>query len=96
MAGMAQDADLADNPATAAYRAANAQMHGAMEVPYTGDADADFVASMIPHYQGAVDMARIVLEHGTDPAVRTVAEEVIAAKEVETAWMNAWLAKNRP
>jgi uncharacterized protein (DUF305 family) len=49
---------------------------------------------MIPHHQGAVDMARIVLEHGSDPEVKKLAESVIAAQESEIKWMQDWLAKN--
>lgn len=80
--------------ASEAYAAANAKMHADMTMDLTGDADVDFIKAMIPHHQGAVDMARIVLEHGTDPEVRTLAEAVIAAQESEIAWMEAWLAKN--
>jgi uncharacterized protein (DUF305 family) len=83
-----------DLPAsTQAFMAASDAMHTDMAITYTGNADIDFIRGMIPHHQGAVDAARVVLEHGSDPEVRAFAEGVIAAQEAEIAWMNDWLAK---
>lgn len=85
---------MGDSPSSKAFAEANARMHKDMAVPLTGNADVDFVQGMIPHHQGAIDMAKIVLEHGKDPEIRKLAEEVIAAQEGEIAMMKAWLAKN--
>lgn len=54
---------------------------------YTGNPDIDFLAMMIPHHQGAVEMARLVLVHGRDPATRRLAEDIIASQTVEIEGM---------
>ena len=80
--------------ATAAFKAANMKMHKDMDIAFTGDVDADFVRGMIPHHQGAIDMARIMLAHGKDPALKALATGIIADQEKEIAQMREWLKAN--
>lgn len=75
-------------------------MHSGMErmmramqaAGHSGNADRDFLAMMIPHHEGAVEMARLVLIHGRDPATRRLAEDIIASQTIEIAAMNRRLA----
>jgi uncharacterized protein (DUF305 family) len=68
------------------------KMHRDMMAPSpSGNADVDFLATMIPHHAGAVEMARLVLIYGKDPLVRQLAEEIIAGQQAEIAAMQARL-----
>ena len=58
----------------------------------TGQPDIDFLAMMIPHHEGAVEMARLELIHGKDPLKRRLAEEIIASQTAEIAAMKKRLA----
>jgi len=82
-----------DSPATKGYRDANTKMHEAMDIPYTGDSDVDFVLGMIPHHQGAIEMAKVALQNTKDEQIRKWATEVIREQEREIAEMRAWLKK---
>ena len=90
-AGHTMPAAPAASPSSAAYEAANSKMHKDMGVALTGDADRDFLASMIPHHQGAIDMAEVALKYGKDPKVKKLARGIIAAQKKEIAMMQAWL-----
>ncbi len=93
--GMTMDAPAESNsPSTQAFIDANAKMHAAMAIDFTGNADVDFVRGMIAHHQGAIDMAKVELEHGKDADIRKLAQDVITAQEGEIAMMKEWLAKN--
>jgi len=78
------------------FRAANDRMHMDMAIAFTGNADRDFAAGMIPHHQGAIDMATVVLRYGTDPEMRALAQSVIQAQTAEIAQLRAFLARTAP
>ena len=82
------------SPSSLAFQAINQKMHDGMNITFSGNADVDFVRGMIPHHQGAVDMAKTVIAFGKDPQVRKLAEEIIKAQETEIALMQEWLKKN--
>ena len=83
----------ATSPADKALAASMKTMMTNMHVKPTGNPDKDFVVMMIPHHQGAVDMAKVELQYGTDPELRQLATDIVAAQEKEIAQMKAWLAK---
>lgn len=77
--------------ATTALMAAHETMTAA-HVQLTGNPDRDFALMMIPHHQGAIDMAEVELQFGTDPDLRAMAQAIIDAQEAEIAQFEAWLA----
>jgi hypothetical protein len=69
-------------------------MHSAMhEVSLDGKADADFARMMIPHHQGAIEMAKVELQFGVDPILRRLAQEIIVTQQSEIDVMNLALKK---
>lgn len=91
MPGIKMSQDQADSmPSSKAFKAADDKMMQGMMAPKTGESDQDFVASMIPHHQGAIDMAKVELQYGKDPVLRKLAEGIIKAQEKEIAEMKSW------
>ena len=80
--------------ATKAYMEAMDKMQKDMSMSFTGDSDKDFVTGMLPHHQGAVEMAKIELQYGKDPELKKLATNIIKSQDEEIAFMKAWLAKN--
>ncbi|MBX9683192.1 MAG: DUF305 domain-containing protein [Hyphomicrobium sp.] len=79
--------------AAKAFADVNMKMHKDMTMEFTGNPDVDFARGMIPHHQGAIDMAKVVLKYGKDPEMKKLAEEIIKAQDTEIAFMKGWLAK---
>jgi uncharacterized protein (DUF305 family) len=70
------------------------RMHAAMTAePMTGQADRDFLAAMVPHHQGAVDMAKAVLLVTTDPRIRNLAQSIITEQQYEIDLMTRLLSE---
>jgi uncharacterized protein (DUF305 family) len=66
---------------------------GMKSAPMNGNSDHDFVTMMMPHHQGAIDMAKAELIYGKDPVIRRLAEEIIVDQQAEIQAMQLWLSK---
>jgi uncharacterized protein (DUF305 family) len=67
-----------------------------MEITPSGDVDTDFAAMMIPHHQGAIDMAQAELRHGHNEQLRRIAQEIIVTQQQEIAAMRLALGQPLP
>jgi uncharacterized protein (DUF305 family) len=64
-----------------------------MAIPHSGDPDRDFAAMMIPHHQGAIDMAKVQLQFGRDPILRRLAQGIIVEQQQEIDLMRLELSR---
>jgi uncharacterized protein (DUF305 family) len=86
--------EKSDSPVDAALAQSMTAMHSAMhDVSLVGKADADFALMMIPHHQGAVEMAKVELQFGADPLLRRLAQEIIVTQQSEIDVMKLALKK---
>jgi uncharacterized protein (DUF305 family) len=72
---------------TSAMDAAMDRMMSGMHAASAGDVDRDFVSMMVPHHQGAIDMAVAELKYGTNPQLKRIAQEIIVDQQQEIAAM---------
>jgi uncharacterized protein (DUF305 family) len=89
---LSPDSSNADSGFTAALQAALLQMDAAMCITPSGDADSDFARAMIPHHQGAVEMARLELRYGQDVRLRRLAQGIVVEQSQEIALLRGILA----
>lgn len=90
---LAQGTATGGSPADQANLQAMQKMQKDMPKQGTGDPDRDFVTMMLPHHQGAVDMAKVELRFGKDPELRKMARAIVKAQEKEIVRMQRWQAK---
>jgi uncharacterized protein (DUF305 family) len=76
--------------------AAMNQMMADMKIKATGDVDRDFVAMMVPHHQGAVDMAKAELQYGHNARLRRLAHEIVVKQQQEITEMRNAVSEGSP
>ncbi|MES2643957.1 MAG: DUF305 domain-containing protein [Myxococcota bacterium] len=84
------------SPAMQGYKQSMDTMHEAMMKPMTGNVDQDYAQMMIAHHQGAIDMARVELQYGTDPTLKQMAQTVIDEQGKEIDALKQWQKTNKP
>ena len=82
------------DPASRAYMESMRKMNRDMHRPMTGDADQDFARMMAAHHQGAIDMARVELQHGKDPELKGMAQKVIDDQTKEIQRLQDWMKQH--
>ena len=85
---------LTRDPASQAYMDGMRKMNRDMRKPMTGDADQDFARMMLSHHRGAVDMAKVQLQYGKDPELRTLAQKIVEDQSREIAQLQDWLKRH--
>jgi uncharacterized protein (DUF305 family) len=94
LAQMIMDKDTSDAKFMLEMKTGMERMdHDMAAAPMNGNADHDFAAMMMPHHQGAIDMARSELSYGKDPDMRRLAEKIIVDQQSELELMSHWLQK---
>jgi uncharacterized protein (DUF305 family) len=75
---------------------ASMRMHKQMGMPFSGNPDRDFARMMIPHHQGAIDMAVAEVRHGKDERMKRLAQSIIVDQQSEITLMHQYLGDPLP
>ena len=86
----------AESPFLEGNAEAMTRMMAGMDVPPSGDVDKDFVEMMVPHHQGAIDMAKLLLRYGENEKLKYIAQEIIVTQQQEIAAMRKALGEALP
>ncbi len=89
---MPADPNASRDDFTAGMAAAMQHMDAGMSIRPSRNPDRDFAAMMIPHHQGAVDMALLELQYGSDPVLKRLAQEIVVTQRQEIEVMRRALA----
>jgi hypothetical protein len=93
---IAMSREAAQSTFAAENSAAMAKMMAGMAIEPSGDVDKDFVAMMIPHHQGAIDMAQAELRHGGNEQLRRIAQEIVVEQQQEIGAMRLAIGQPLP
>lgn len=95
-AGLPTGATSNEAPFLAENNTAMTRMMDGMSTRPTGDVDRDFVAMMVPHHQGAIDMAQAELRYGHNEQLRRIAQEIVVEQQQEIVAMRVALGQPLP
>jgi uncharacterized protein (DUF305 family) len=95
MSAIGQVSSIADEFMEAMDASMSKMQKGMTSAPMSGDVDHDFATMMIPHHQGAIDMAKAELSYGKDPVIRRLAQEILVDQQSEIDAMQLWLSKTQ-
>jgi uncharacterized protein (DUF305 family) len=84
----------AEDAAESAFMDVKMKMRESMPVDYSGDADVEFMRSMIHQHEGAIGLAEVELKYGKDPQARAFAEEILETQKVDIDRLKEWLAQH--
>lgn len=95
MREMMRSMESARTPAAKAYAQAMDKMHKDMAIEFSDNVGADFARAMIPHHQGALNMAQVALQYAQDDEIRRIAQKTIDDQTKDIKELRSWLERHQ-